>query len=330
LGQVQLVRIRPQFTWVIACLTLVSLAMFACGRTGQKNQPSPTVPVAAHASPSTGCALPRAPGDYSETLESGGRSRSYLLHIPPRYGDATPAGLVFAFHGYGLTAQFFAQYTALATSADQRHDIVVFPQALGDNLVWNVSRDASQPDDASFATELLDHLEQTLCVDRARIYATGFSLGGEMSQLLACLLPGRIAAIGVVASAFSSCTAPVPLLVIHGTTDPSIPYLGGTYPLDIGGGRAPAIREVVERWASGLGCTADVRIEQPAPDVTVSTHTRCKRGGNGVVLYVVQNGGHSWPGSPRPVAEAFVGRSTNSISASELIMEFLGSHRLPE
>jgi polyhydroxybutyrate depolymerase len=252
------------------------------------------------------------------------------LHIPPRYGDATPAGLVFAFHGYGLTAQFFAQYTALATSADQRHDIVVFPQALGDNLVWNVSRDASQPDDASFATELLDHLEQTLCVDRARIYATGFSLGGEMSQLLACLLPGRIAAIGVVASAFSSCTAPVPLLVIHGTADPSIPYLGGTYPLNIGGGRAPAVRDVVERWASGLGCTADVRIEQPAPDVIVSTYNGCKRGENGVVFYVVQNGGHSWPGSPRPVAQAIAGRTTNSIRASELIMEFLENHRLPE
>jgi len=247
-------------------------------------------------------------------------TRSYLLHVPPRYDGSHPAALVLAFHGVGLTVDFFSAYTALTGRTDQRNWVVAFPQAAGDQRAWNVLRDASRPDDATFASELLDHLKRTLCIDEARVYATGFSLGGGMAELLACLDPTDVAAVGVVASTFAGCTAPIPLLVVQGTLDASVPYLGGTYPAQIGGGPAPPTRDVVGRWASAAGCSAQARTEQVAADVIVTRFERCP--GLGVVSYVVEGGAHGWPGSPLPIAAEYGGNTTNSISASDLIVDF--------
>ncbi len=259
-------------------------------------------------------------------MESGGIIRAYLLHVPPGYDGRNPNALVLAFHGVGLTAEFFSNYTALDERTDQRNWIVAFPQASGDQRAWNVFGDASQPDDAKFTTELIEHLKQTLCVDQARIYATGFSLGGGMAQLLACQSPAGVAAIGVVASTFSACTAPVPLLVIQGTLDAVVPYLGGIYPPHIGGGFAPSIQDVFREWVSAAGCSQQARTEQLRPDVLVTRPERCTS--REIVLYVVQGGAHGWPGSPLPIAAAIGGKTTNSISASELIVEFFENQKL--
>lgn len=278
----------------------------------------PDTPVPAIAS--SGCPLSRSPGDYTETVDSGGATRSYLLHVPPRYDGSHPAPLVLAFHGLGLTADFFSGYTALTERTDQRNWIVAFPQAAGDQLAWNVFQDASRPDDATFARELLEHLKRTLCIDEARVYATGFSLGGGMAELLACIDPTGVAAAGVVAATFAGCTAPIPLLVVQGTLDASVPYLGGTYPTQIGGGPAPSTRDVVRRWASAAGCSGEARTEQVAADVIMTRLERCL--GLGVVSYVVEGGAHGWPGSPLPIAAEYGGNTTNSISASDLIVDF--------
>jgi polyhydroxybutyrate depolymerase len=66
-----------------------------------------------------------------------------------------------------------------------------------------------------------------------RIYATGMSNGGFMSFLLACQLSNKIAAIASVTGSMTTqtlneCDAQreVPILQIHGTNDPVVPYNG--------------------------------------------------------------------------------------------------------
>jgi polyhydroxybutyrate depolymerase len=46
-----------------------------------------------------------------------------------------------------------------------------------------------------------------------------------------------------------------------------------------------------------------------------------------VVLYVIEGGGHTWPG--RTPRFAFLGKSTSHISANDLMWEFFQKHPLP-
>lgn len=56
------------------------------------------------------------------------------------------------------------------------------------------------------------------------------------------------------------------------------------------------------------------------------TWTGCG-GGADVQLYVIEGGGHSWPGSEVSVAaEAMIGPTTRSVRADELIWEFFRDH----
>jgi polyhydroxybutyrate depolymerase len=45
-------------------------------------------------------------------------------------------------------------------------------------------------------------------------------------------------------------------------------------------------------------------------------------------LYVVEGGGHSWPGKPVPQFEAAFGPGTTEVDATSLIFDFFFAHRL--
>lgn len=83
-------------------------------------------------------------------------------------------------------------------------------------------------DDLGFVTALLDTLEQHLCIDLNRVFATGFSNGGLFTYQLAMSLSDRIAAIAAVAGGihpgFMKTPAhPLALLDIHGWRDSVVP-----------------------------------------------------------------------------------------------------------
>ena len=44
-------------------------------------------------------AEPLGPGDHARTLEFGGRTRSYIVHVPPKHDPKQPTPVVLAFHG---------------------------------------------------------------------------------------------------------------------------------------------------------------------------------------------------------------------------------------
>ncbi len=59
---------------------------------------------------------------------------------------------------------------------------------------------AANPDIA-FVDALIDEIGAELCIDLARVYAAGWSSGGQASSALACSLDERIAAVAPVAGA---------------------------------------------------------------------------------------------------------------------------------
>ena len=150
-------------------------------------------------------------------------------------------------------------------------------------------------DDVQYVSKLLDDLQHRLCIDARRIYATGFSNGAGLVDLLACRLAGRIAAFAPVCGDFftlpGGChpSRPVPLLYIHGTADPLLPYYTGVsspdWPL-------PPIPQWLQQWALRDGCTTGPVIFLQQPKVTGEQWSDCKRDSI-VVHYRIEGGGHA-------------------------------------
>ena len=75
----------------------------------------------------------------------------------------------------------------------------------------------------------------------------------------------------------------------------------------------------MQLWAQHNGCDPDPVEERMSPEVRKRTWQNCAAA---TVLYVVDNGGHTWPGKPQPSFEATFGHGTTDIDATSLIFAF--------
>ncbi len=164
--------------------------------------------------------------------------REYTVYIPENYNHSIPTPILFAFHGFGGSNNFIMNSAGFNEIADEENFIVVYPQgSLILNLFahWNVGgfTQISNTDDVAFVDYLISSLSQMYNINLDRVYATGMSNGGFMSFLLACQLSNKIAAIASVTGSMTTQTLnecdpqrEVPILQIHGTNDPIVPYNG--------------------------------------------------------------------------------------------------------
>lgn len=285
-----------------------------------------TVPIA-----STGCNKPPtlAPGmSVEQTIISGGISRSYRLHIPTAFANDEPHALVLNFHGHGSTMAQQEARTHFSTLADHYGVVVVYPQGVvgpDHHTGWDIgpSWDPTT-DDVLFVSDLLNHLQQTLCIDPRRIFATGFSNGGGMTNLLACDMAGRFAAFAPVAGSYPTVPGgchplrPVSLLEIHGTADPVVPYLG-----DNAKGY-PSITDWLQGWIQRDDCIPTPRVILQQGAVLGEGWQGC---GNGVALihYRIGGMGHIWPDGTIKEPHG----QTTTFNATTVIWSFFQDHPLP-
>jgi poly(3-hydroxybutyrate) depolymerase len=133
--------------------------------------------------------------------------------------------------------------------------------------------------DLAFVRALLDDLERRYCIDRARIFSTGFSNGAFFSALLGCTMSDRFAAVAPVSGGPLSVTCTpgrgVPILIQHGRQDPLIPI-----------DRARAARD---DWLKIDQCTTEKGADGPGCE----RWTTCRP--DAVVEYCEGDFGHSWP-----------------------------------
>jgi polyhydroxybutyrate depolymerase len=340
---------KDAWRWLIAGALLV-LFVSGCGyrATASTTTPRPTTSSGTTSAPTaptttvhagivnapvstSGCGkvAPAAPGtSVDQTISSGNIQRQYRLHVPVGYDPQHPTPLVLNIHGHGGTASWQERNTNYSALADQQHFLVVYPQGtLGSDSKtgWATGGKVTpRVNDVLFFSDLLTALQQQLCVDAHRIYATGMSNGGGMTNLLACQMAGRIAAVAPVAAAIyrivGGChpTRPIPYLEFHGTSDPLVYYNGGPAP-----GFLP-VMQTMQEWAERDGCTSGPATFFQKADVTGFQWTGC-RGGAIVEHYRIQGGGHAWPDATMPSPNGVV---THTISATTAGWQFFQQYRL--
>jgi polyhydroxybutyrate depolymerase len=280
---------------------------------------------------SKGCDLPAPipPGTSAvQTLNSNGLTRSYLLYIPPHYDPDSSYALVLNFHGHGSTDFKQARLTGFTQLAYQQNFIVVYPQGVvgpDGKTGWDAGLHFDpRVNDVLFVSNLLSHLQATLCINPYRIFATGFSNGGGMTYELACKLSGRIAAFAPVSGSYAppvdGCnpTRPVPIMEFHGTADRTVPYYGNIVRNE------PPIDLWLQDWATRDGCTKGPITFYNKHDIIGQQWLDC-RGDVTVIGYRIQGEGHIWPHSKFYI---HVGNRLYPSTASAIIWSFFKAHPL--
>lgn len=291
---------------------------------------------------SSGCAARpvAAPGTTDEKLTSGGVERHYQLDIPSSYKGTRPYALVFGLHPLTINYKIVPGLSGFGDMTAKYRFIDVSPSGLlnGAAPYWNAAPVADNYD-VKFLTRLLDHLEAKLCIDTSRVFSAGMSNGAQLSSLLACRLPNRIDGIAPIAGVeFNEpCHGrPVPVIAFHGVLDPIVPYKGGGLNsvtianqnfyhdnLPPGLPTPTGVDESMRRWARHNGCASRYREERISPEVRKRSWPHCKAA---TVIYIVDNGGHAWPGKPQPAFEQTFGHGTTDIDATNLMFSFFFDH----
>ena len=293
---------------------------------------------------SAGCsAVPMAPGETTLDLTAAGLAGTYIQHLPPTYDGASPVPVVLGLHGWSEPAVILGIQSDLGAAADADGFVAVLPDITRPTPLWDTALDGA---DVQWIGALLDTLEQTLCVDTNRVFVTGMSNGAMMTSTLACTMADRIAAVAPVAGVRlpDGCqpVRPVPMIAFHGTDDQYLAFEGGfgdkvsglatpdgTGTLGDVAATGPDAVPVVDRvqsWSYLNGCDGELSTEPIADDVTLQLNEGC---GISVELYVVDGGGHTWPGSvfDQSIGD-LVGPVTSSIDATALMLEFFAAHPL--
>jgi polyhydroxybutyrate depolymerase len=275
---------------------------------------------------SSGCGTTTNKGLSSQRFTFEGVQRTFVRYVPPSYDGTRPVPVVFEFHGYGSSALVQVFYGNFMSLANRYGFVIVAPNGQGSDRHFNLTGEPGLQDDVAMIGALLDHVEATMCVDQTRVYATGMSDGGAVTSALACHDPDRFAAFGAVAVVVyqSGCAAtPVPIMAFAGTADPVVPFNGGVVNC-CGNPTLAGAPSAIAGWAQHDGCAATPVVDPLASEVQRRTYTGC-RGGAAVVFYVIEGGGHTWPGS---IPEPSLGLTTHQIDATTTMWSFLRSYSL--
>jgi polyhydroxybutyrate depolymerase len=166
-----------------------------------------------------------------------------------------------------------------------------------------------------------------------------------MTYRMACSAGDTFAAFAAISaglyvelSRYCARSDPTAILIMNGTADPSVPYEGvevvnpqGGDPIRISLGVQDTVASFVRRnrcSLSGQSTTFAERGESPGTHVVRFVPRDCPPGAD-VVFYLINGGGHTWPGRPRAFAGAEVMGPTNmDMDAGEVIWDFFAQHAL--
>lgn len=137
--------------------------------------------------PSRGCGnAEAAAGQTDRTMQIQGVERGYIVRAPAVIDPEAPLALSFVFHGNGGDGAGIMGMGLQDAPGAEAQGVFVFPDGLpfkGFGVGWNGACDGY---DMEFFDTMIAELSVEYCIDAERIFAAGFSWGGDMCQSLAC------------------------------------------------------------------------------------------------------------------------------------------------
>lgn len=277
-------------------------------------------------------------GLQTGALESGGVEYKYQWTVPSTY-DGTPIPVVLDFHAIGSNGAQQAVFAGWAALAETEGFLAVEPTGIAvapdERASWELPQfDTDDRNDVAMVRDLLDHVASNVCIDPARIYATGMSNGALFTSVLVCELGDFIAAAvsvaGVTHDDSCSPSRPVPYLAFHGTADTTVPFRGGGE-TTLDGAEGGAFFEQVMpdefgEFAADFECneSTDSAVSE---SVTLTSYAGCAADVE-MGFYTIDGGGHTWPGSVFSAAIPSLGVTTMDVDATALAWAFFQRHSL--
>ena len=229
------------------------------------------------------------------TVKGSAGQRSFIMHVPSAYKGDKPVPLLIDYHPIGGNSEGQMRDTKYKALTDPEGVISLYPQGTTKTMGpgWNVGPCCSNDDDLEFTREMIKYVREKACIDPQRIYAAGFSMGGGMSNHVACMMSDVFAAVAPAAMDLNrtnsaKCTKARPISVINfrGTADNVCRYGGGDSGFNDGLNFLGA-EGTFKFWAEADGCTGSPSKNKDGCD----EYSNCKDGVK-VVLCTKQGGQH--------------------------------------
>ena len=238
-------------------------------------------------------------GNHNMSVTVDGKKRTFIMHVPSAYKGDKPVPLVVDYHPVMGSGSNQLNGTTYKAQTDPEGVISLYPdgtksanpQKMGPG--WNVGPCCSDDDDVKFSREMIAAVEEKVCIDKKRVYATGFSMGGGMSNHVACFMSDVYAAVAPAAmdlnttnSAKCNPERPISIIMFRGTADNVCRYQGGDSGYNDGLNFLGAEKNF-QFWAQKNGCEGS-----PSENSNgCQEYSKCKDGTK-VVLCTKKNGGH--------------------------------------
>jgi poly(3-hydroxybutyrate) depolymerase len=261
-------------------------------------------------------------------IEVGDEPRGFNLAVA-RTDFQQPVPLVVALTDDGLDRHDFDLVTQFPEIARRSGFMALTPEKTAVAQAWDLDPDGV---DVRLVLDIVESVEDRMCVRTDRVYLVGFGTGGPMALHLACLEPDRFRGVAVVGGLvdIAGCAerTPLSLLAIHGTDDASFPF-DGSHPEALGerlvaltgSADGPSRPAIAGRWAESNGCLGALE-QLPAGPTTRMTRWECEPGQT-VEFYTLERGRHVWPNPlPHEDVPAAVAVRESRMDASQVIWEF--------
>ncbi len=265
-----------------------------------------------------------------EEMIVDGMERAFVSYIPAsRTGEKMP--VVISLHGGFASPKGMLRLADFRPLAEKDKFILICPAS---KKLWHDGADNKGIDDVKFIDQLITYVLKTYNGDASRVYITGVSNGGFMTTRLACQLHNRIAAIAVVAATLNinegyDLEKPMPVMYIHGTADPIIPYNGGKK----FGREMYSHDDIIKKWVMLNDLNPKPVITQIPDNINDGTSAvkeeySSAKSNLKVISYTINNGGHTWPDGRQYLPAFIIGKTTRNLNACQVIWDFFKSYQL--
>ena len=238
-------------------------------------------------------------GKQNMSVTVDGKKRTFIMYIPNSYKGDKPVPLFVDYHPVMGSGSGQFNDTKYRSLTEKEGVISLYPDGtksadaskMGPG--WNVGPCCSDDDDVKFSREMIAAVEEIACIDKKRVYAAGFSMGGGMSNHVACFMSDIYAAVAPAGmdlnttnSAKCNPERPISIIMFRGTSDPVCKYQGGDSGYGDGLNFLGAERNF-KFWAEKNGCQGSPSKNSNGCD----EYSNCQDGTK-VVLCTKQGGGH--------------------------------------